>query len=148
MQRIQKLRKQLTKRVKMRLHLTAGPLKTVRINYSLPPPNRLQENALSQSILSGFLDNIARLKSPGSFGGPFTNRAYFSCNPEITEVFYINCSSFLFTLDFRKLPQFICLGSLVRKQRKEGSTVSYMTNVTYVDQSWLGVLAEGSPLLS
>lgn len=48
MQRIQKLRKQLTKLVKMRLHSTAGPLKTVGINYSLSPPNRLQENALSQ----------------------------------------------------------------------------------------------------
>lgn len=47
-QRIQKLRKQLTKLVKMRVHLTAGSFKTSRINYSLPPPSRLQENALSQ----------------------------------------------------------------------------------------------------
>jgi hypothetical protein len=101
-----------------------------------------------KSILSGFLDNVARLESPGSVGGPFKNRAYFSCNPAITEPIYIDRSSFLFTLDFRKLPQFVCFGSLVRKQRKDGSTVSCMTNVTYVDQSWLGVLAEGSPLLS
>lgn len=98
--------------------------------------------------MSGLLDNVARLEPPGSYGGSFTSRAYFSCNPAITEPIYIDRSSFLFTFDFRKLPQFVCFGSLVRKQRKDGSTVSCMTNLTYVDQTWLGVLAEGSPLLS
>ena len=46
------------------------------------------------------------------------------------------------------MPQFVCYGSLVRKPTKDGSTIACMTNVTCVDQTWLGILAEGSPLLT
>ncbi len=54
MQRIQKLRKQLGKLVKIRVHSAAAPSKTGGINYSLPPPNRLQENSLTQVRVSLF----------------------------------------------------------------------------------------------
>mmetsp|Transcript_23531 Transcript_23531/g.33759 ORF Transcript_23531/g.33759 Transcript_23531/m.33759 type:complete len:495 (+) Transcript_23531:234-1718(+) len=153
MQRIQKLRKQLAKLVKLRMPCAKGiAARTGGVMYNMPPPNRLQENILSQSVLSGFLDNVAQIAPPGSVTGDISfrlaNRAYYSCNPAIVEPIFIDHNSFLFTKDFRKLPQFVCYGSLVRKPTKDGSTISCMANVTCVDQTWLGILAEGSPLLS
>jgi hypothetical protein len=50
MQRIQKLRKQLAKLAKLRLGPCAKGVATTTggITYNMPPPNRLQENILSQ----------------------------------------------------------------------------------------------------
>lgn len=49
MQRIQKLRKQLAKLVKLRMPCAKGiAARTGGVMYNMPPPNRLQENILSQ----------------------------------------------------------------------------------------------------
>ena len=49
MQRIQKLRKQLAKLVKLRMPCAKGTAaRTGGVMYNMPPPNRLQENILSQ----------------------------------------------------------------------------------------------------
>ena len=101
--------------------------------------------------MAGLLDNVARLAPPGSVSGDLNlplRTAYLSCNPAITEPLFIDRKSFLFSKDFRKLPEFVCFGSLVRKPTKSGSTVACMTYVTCVDPSWLGILGEDSPLLS
>lgn len=101
--------------------------------------------------MSGFLDNVAKLAPPGYFtrdGYEIRNRtAYISCKESICEPLFIDCRSSLFSRDWRSLPELLCYGSLTRKTFSDSSTFFVMTNVTSLDPSSLGRVAQGSPLL-
>jgi len=57
-------------------------------------------------------------------------------------------NSVLFSRDSRRLPQWICYDSIVRKETKTGDTIAKMKNITPIDPSWLGVLAKGSRMVT
>lgn len=57
-------------------------------------------------------------------------------------------NSVLFSRDSRRLPDWICFDSIVRKEMKTGDTIATMKNITPVDPSWLGPLAKGSRMLT
>jgi ATP-dependent RNA helicase DHX37/DHR1 len=179
MERIQKLRQQLARLVKLRLgnivdvngggklsksikssnHSVA--IRTGGISLTMAPPTKLQENLLRQLVLSGLLDNVARLAPVGSLSGEYPlppRAAYISCNGAVTEPLWIDRHSFMYTRDFRRLSEYVCFDSLVRKVQKGRpgtsgnasmpTTVSFMTTVTPLSPAWLGVLAQDSPLLT
>lgn len=103
-------------------------------------------------IASGLLDNVARLAPMGYFNAensPFVRTAYASCKSELKEPLYIDTNSVLFSKDSRKLPEWVCFDSLIRKKTKDGfTTITTMRGVTSIDESWLSNIAEGSQLLS
>ena len=103
-----------------------------------------------QAITSGLLDNVARRLPPGTLLGDKTvapRAAYFSCRSTISQPLFIDQKFVLFKRDFRHLPEWVCYDSVVRKATKDGSTISTMRNVTPIDSSWLGKIAQGSQLL-
>lgn len=158
MQRIQKLRLQLAKMIKVRLgdvlekliddmKAESVALKTGGIIYDMPPPNNLEEKLLKQVILAGLLDNVARLTPPATMSTSHSNlnlrTAYKSCNPGIHEPLFLHRNSVLYTRDFRRLPEWVCYDSIVRKPSKDGSTtICTMQNVTPIDASWLPLLSD------
>lgn len=151
MQRIHKMRLHLAKLAKQRLGRAEGiAASTGKILATMSPPTKAQENLLKQAISSGLLDNVAR-RSPQSrlqTGGAQVSRsAYFSCRSAIQEPLYIDRKSVLYSRDPRQLPEWICYDTLIRKQTKDGSTISTMTNVTPIDPQWLGSLAMGCKIL-
>jgi len=149
MERIQKMRRHLAKLATTRLGSAEGVAATTGgILVSMPPPNKLQENLLAQTIAAGLLDNIARRSPPGAIldDGPRTR--YFSCSSKMTEPLFIDQSSVLYSRDSRQLPEWVCYDTSERKSTKDGSTIMVMKNVTPVDPEWLGALADGSNLLS
>jgi ATP-dependent RNA helicase DHX37/DHR1 len=151
MQRIHKMRLHLAKLAKQRLGRAEGiAASTGKILSTMSPPTKAQENLLKQAISSGLLDNVAR-RSPQSrlqTGGAQVSRsAYFSCRSAIQEPLYIDRKSVLYSRDPRQLPEWICYDTLIRKQTKDGSTISTMTNVTPIDPQWLGSLAMGCKIL-
>jgi len=150
-QRIQKLRRQLTKFVYSKLLLQES-------NMMIPPPNPTQEKLLLQSYVSGMLDNIARKAPPGTLtsSNTFNRRsAYISCMSSIQEPLYIDVNSVLYNTNYNKLPEWVCYENIVRKsiKRKDSNnitsniTIAVMKNVTIADTAWLGKMAKGSPLL-
>ncbi len=104
-----------------------------------------------QAIVSGLLDNVAR-RSPqarlGADGSAIPRSAFFSCKPSIVEPLFIDKNSVLYSRDPRQLPEWICYDSIVRKETKDGSTISTMRNITPIDPQWLGSLSLGCKLLS
>ena len=148
MERIQKMRRHLAKLAMTRLGSADGVAATTGgILVSMPPPNKLQESLLQQAVVSGLLDNVARLSPPGAtVDGPRTR--YFSCSSKMTEPLFIEQSSVLYSRDSRQLPEWVCYDTSERKATKDGSTITVMKNVTPVDPDWLGALADGSNLLS
>lgn len=178
MERIQKMRLHLARLAKTRLGNAEGvAAKTGGILNTMPPPNKLQENLLlqvsttidhheafiqssfsrtsslisAQAIASGLLDNVAMLAPPGSITSdhPFSLRsAYLGCSTTITEPLFMDRNSVSFSRDSRRLPQWVCFDSIVRKEIRTGDTVATMKNITPIDPSWLGSLAKGSRMLS
>ena len=152
MERIQKMRIHLARLAKFRLGNAEGvAAKTGGILSSLPPPTKLQERLLCQSIASGLLDHIAMLAPPGSIPGehPFSLRsAYLGCSMSLSEPLFIDRNSVLYCRDSRLLPRWVCYENLMRKTLKDGKVVAVMKNLTPIDPTWLGVLAKGSRLLS
>jgi ATP-dependent RNA helicase DHX37/DHR1 len=152
MNRIQKMRSHLAILAKNRLSTADGvATKTGGFSSKMSPPSKTDERLLVQSILSGFLDNVAILAPPGSISGdhPFSLRlAYLSCSSAIKQPLFLDRTSTVFTRDFRQLPQMICFDSLISKTAKDGTPVAVMKNITPVDSAWLGELATGSNLLS
>lgn len=57
-------------------------------------------------------------------------------------------NSVSYSRDSRRLPQWICFDSIVRKETKTGDTVANMKNITPIDPSWLGPLAIESRMIS
>lgn len=152
MERIQKMRCHLARLSKLRLGNVEGvAAKTGGFVSSMPPPNKLQERLLCQSIASGLLDRIAFLAPLGSIPGqhPFSLRsAYLSCSSILKEPLFMDRNSVVYSRDARLLPQWICFETIMRKTRADGTSVAIMKNITPIDVSWLGRLAEGSQLLS
>lgn len=150
MARIQKMRLHLAKLAKSRLSTSEGvAARTGGIVSSMRPPNKLQENLLCQAICSGLLDNVAMLAPPGSLSGdhPYGFRsAYISC--ALKEPLFMDQRSAVYTRDFRRLPQWICFDTLVRKVAKDGTPVVSIKNITPIDSRWLGPLSKGSRLLT
>lgn len=151
MQRIHKMRLHLAKLAKQRLGRAGGiAASTGKILATMPPPTKTQENLLMQAIASGLLDNVAR-RSPQSRlqsdGTHISRSAYFSCRSAIQEPLYIDRKSVLYSRDPRQLPEWVCYDTLIRKQTRDGSTISTMTNVTPIDPQWLGALSVGCQLL-
>ena len=149
--RIQKMRLHLAKLAKTRFSNVEGvAARTGGIVSSMIPPNKFQESLLCQAIASGLLDNVAMLAPPGSFSGehPFGFRsAYLSCSASMKEPLYLDSKSALYTRDWRRLPQWICYDTVIRKSTKDGLPVVTMSNITPIDPSWLGALTKGSHLL-
>lgn len=154
MLRIHKMRKHLARLVGARLSRCASTSTAARtggIISSMPPPNKLQERLLRQSIASGLLDHIAMLAPLGSIPGehPYSLRtAYIGCTSKVKEPLFMDRNSVIFSRDSRRLPQWVCFDSLVRKNLKDGIPTAVMKTITPIDASWLGSLASGSRLLS
>jgi ATP-dependent RNA helicase DHX37/DHR1 len=152
MERIQQMRRHLSHLAKSRLSNADGvAAKTGGYVCSMPPPNKVQEQLLCQSIASGLLDNVAMLAPLGSIPGqhPFSLRsAYLSCSSNIKEPLFIDTNSVVHSRDARRLPKWICYESLIRKTLKDGQTsIAIMKQITPIDPAWLGRLADGSRLL-
>lgn len=152
MQRIHKMRIHLAKLAKTRLGNAQGVAATQgKVLAAMRPPKPKEENLLRQAIASGFLDNVARRSPQGRLaadGNPVPRSAYFSCRAAITEPLFIDKKSVLYSRDPRQLPEWVCYDSVVRKNTRDGSTISTMKNVTPVDPQWLGALSVGCKLLS
>ena len=98
-----------------------------------------------QAIASGSIDNVARLSPNDSMSASATmynsRLAYQSCNTKIREPLFINSNSTLFSRDFRRLPEWVCYDTLIRKPTKTGGNICTMHNVTPIDPSWLAILS-------
>lgn len=149
MQRIAKMRLHLCKLAKTRLPAGGNSVATTTGKYinTMPPPKRLQECLLRQAIASGLLDNIARRALPGSMlPAEFTGvprSAYICANPRLKEPLFIDNRSSVHSAR----PEWVCFDSIVRKPRKDGTTVATMQRVTPVDPEWLAAVCAGSNLM-
>lgn len=152
LQRIQKTRIQLARLAQVRMSDVNGvAARNGGVNCSMPPPSKLQEKLLCQSVASGLLDNIAMLAPSGFVSGTnASNRgyAYLRCSTRTSDPVFLDQSSVIYSRNFRQLPKWICYESLARKTLKDGTVVGVVKNVTPVEPSWIGLLAQGSNLLS
>ena len=148
MQRIHQMISHLCKLVKMRLPNAKGiAVETGTYLTSMPPPKRAQESLLRQAIAAGLLDNVARRAPPGVLSSEFTGiprSAYMCGNISLREPLYIDNNSAVHS----KLPEWVCFDSVVRKKRKDGTTVVTMQRVTPIDPESLASLCHGSNLVS
>jgi len=151
MERIQKMRSHLARLCKTRLGSAEGvAASTGGVVCSMLPPNKLHERLLCQSIASGLLDNVAMLAPLGSIPGehPFSLRsAYLSSSSAVKEPLFMDNHSAVYSRDARKLPQWICFDTLMRKTSRDGTSRAVMKNITPIDPSWLGPLAKDSRML-
>ena len=135
-------------------------LTSARIIASLPPPTLADEVALSQLLVLGFCDHVAK-KVPVGVLQHGTRRqrltAYQSANPAVLDLLYIHPQSALYSSDpTAQLPEYIIYDNLVRNER--GDQV-YMATISVIDSAWLarllgpamdgegGLLCPASPLL-
>ncbi|KAL7542196.1 hypothetical protein ACHAXR_012458, partial [Thalassiosira sp. AJA248-18] len=148
MQRISKMRLHLSKLAKTRLPHAGGiAAETGKYLSSMPPPKRIQECLLRQSIASGLLDNVARRAPPGVLPQEFTGiprSAYICGNSKLKEPLFIDNKSTVHS----KRPEWVCFDSIVRKTKKDGTTVATMQRVTPIDAEWLATLCHGSNLMT
>jgi len=149
MQRIAKMRLHLCKLAKTRLPHGSNSIAATTGKYlpAMPPPKRLQECLLRQSIASGLLDNIARRAPPGAIlPTEFTGvprSAYICANSWLKEPLFIDNHSAVHSAR----PEWVCFDSIVRKTKKDGTTVATMQRVTPVDAEWLASVCVGSKLM-
>jgi ATP-dependent RNA helicase DHX37/DHR1 len=147
MQRINKMRMHLCKLAQMRLPNASGvAVETGTYLPSMPPPKRAQECLLRQVIASGLLDNVARRAPPGNLSPEFTGvprSAYMCGNISLREPLFLDNNSSVHS----KLPEWVCFDSVVRKKRKDGTTVVTMQRVTPIDVDFLATLCHGSNML-
>jgi ATP-dependent RNA helicase DHX37/DHR1 len=148
MQRIARMRLHLCKLAKARMAYADGiAAETGRYLPSMPPPARSQECLLRQAIASGLLDNVARRAPPGILPEEFAGiprSAYICANSSLKEPLFIDNNS---TMHSRR-PDWVCFDSVVRKTKKDGSTIATMQKVTPVDPEWLATLCHGSNLVT
>jgi len=148
MQRISKMRLHLCKVAKCRL-INAGGVAAESGKFlpAMPPPKRMQELLLRQAVASGLLDNIARRAPPGILPAEFSGMprsAYIRGNSTTKEPLFIDNNSTVHS----NHPEWICFDSIVRKKRKDGTTVATMQRITPIDPEWLAILCHGSSLLT
>jgi ATP-dependent RNA helicase DHX37/DHR1 len=113
----------------------------------MPPPTRIQECLLRQAIASGLLDNIARRAPPGVLAVEFSGiprSAYICGNSKLKEPLFIDNNSTMHS----KRPEWVCFDSIVRKTRKDGTTIAIMQKVTPIDAEWIATLCHGSSLMT
>lgn len=148
MQRIAKMRLHLCKLAQLRLQNAEGvAVETGAYLPSMPPPNRAQECLLRQVIASGLLDNVARRAPPGILSTEFTGiprSAYMCGNGSLREPLFLDNNSAVHS----KLPEWVCFDSVVRKKKRDGTTVLTMQRVTPIDAEFLASLCHGSNLLT
>jgi ATP-dependent RNA helicase DHX37/DHR1 len=148
MQRIAKMRLHLCKLAKTRLpHAGGVAAETGKYLPSMPPPKRIQEALIRQAIASGLLDNIARRAPPGVLPQEFTGiprSAYICGNSKLKEPLFIDNNSTVHS----KRPEWVCFDSIVRKTKKDGTTVATMQKVTPIDPEWIATLCHGSNLMT
>jgi len=148
MQRVAKMRLHLCKLAMTRLPQAGGiAAETGKYLSSMPPPKRIQECLLRQAIASGLLDNIARRAPPGVLPAEFTGvprSAYICANSKLKEPLFIDNKSTVHS----KRPEWICYDSIVRKTKKDGTTIATMQRVTPIDPDWLALLCHGSNLMT
>ena len=148
MQRIAKMRLHLCKLAQIRLPNAGGvAVESGTYSPSMPPPKRAQECLLRQAIASGLLDNVARRAPPGVLSPEFTGMprsAYMCGNISLREPLFIDNNSAVHS----KLPEWVCFDSVVRKKRKDGTTVVTMQRITPIDPEFLAALCHGSNLIS
>ena len=146
MNRIQKMRRHLAMIAKNRLGSVTGvAAKTGGYYFKMSPPNKVEEMFLTQSIVSGLLDHVALLATPGSISGDYPldlRSAYISSSPSINFPLFIDRDSFVYTRDYRQLPRWICYHSIIRKTAKDGTPFYIMKNVTPIDPTWLGEISK------
>ena len=147
MQRIAKMRLHLCKLARSRLPHAGGiAAETGKYLPSMPPPTRIQECLLRQAIASGLLDNIARRAPPGVLAVEFSGiprSAYICGNSKLKEPLFIDNNSTMHS----KRPEWVCFDSIVRKTRKDGTTIAIMQKVTPIDAEWIATLCHGSSLM-
>merc|ERR1719237_260173 len=158
MQRIHRMRlylAKLSKRMKLSSHSSNNTLSfsllTGDVLRSISPPDNPCNHLLLQAINTGFLDNIARRATSDMLihgTNVFPSRvAYFSCRSCINDPLFIHKESVLYSKDYHQLPEWICYSTIVRKLRANGTTISIMKNITPVNTSILGLIAESSRLI-
>ena len=111
------------------------------------PPTPEQETALRQLLLSGHLDQVARLAPVGTVAsGSRLQRqcAYLGCTAAMTEPLYLHPHSSLFSPNPERLPEFVTYQTIVRSAKG----LNYMTCATAIEPDWLPPLALHTPLLS
>jgi Helicase associated domain (HA2) len=152
MTRIQKMRSHLANLAKRRLGTASGvAASSGRFSHKMPPPNKLQETLLMQSIASGLLDHVALLATPGSLSGRFaldTRSAYIGCRSQTTEPLFLDRGSSIYSRDYRQLPRWVCYDSVIRKETKDGTPIKVMKCITPVDPHWLGDISKDTRLVS
>lgn len=151
MSRIHDMRLRLTRLLQSRLTHDCSRNQSQFKFCAIPPPNKLQERLVKQSIASGLLDNVATLAPVATFAAdhPLNLRtAYLGATSDAQEPLFLDRNSVLYSKDSRQLPQWVCYDTLVRKtHKKTGQTIVTMKGVTAIDPTWLGTLSKGSRLL-
>jgi ATP-dependent RNA helicase DHX37/DHR1 len=153
MSRIQKMRANLASIAKNRLGTVTDSVasRTGGFSCKMPPPNKLQERLLIQSIASGLLDHVAILATPGSISGDYPldlRSAYISCSGSIKDPLFMDRSSLVYNRDYRQLPRWVCYDSILRKVAKDGTPIAVMKRITPIDPTWLGEISKETRLLS
>ncbi|KAL3823873.1 hypothetical protein ACHAXA_005455 [Cyclostephanos tholiformis] len=148
MQRIAKMRQHLCKLAKSRLPHAGGiAAETGKYLSSMPPPTRTQMCLLRQVIASGLLDNIARRAPPGlltmEFSG-ISRSAYICGNSLMKEPLFIDNNSTVHLLR----PEWVCFDSIVRKTKKDGTSIATMQKVTPIDVEWIASVCHGSNMIT
>lgn len=148
MQRIAKMRLHLCKLAKARLpHAGGVAAETGKYLPVMSPPKRIQECLLRQAIASGLLDNIARRAPPGLLPAEFSGiprSAYICGNASLKEPLFIDNNSMMHS----KQPEWVCFDSIVRKTKKDGTTIATMQKVTPIDAEWIAGVCHGSNLMT
>lgn len=152
MSRIQRTRMHLASLARKRMGTAKGIAATSgSFSHKMPPPNKLQERLLMQSIASGLLDRVAFLAPPGSIPGQYPvdiRSAYIGSRSTPKEPLFVDRGSSVYSKDYRQLPRWVCYESLIRKITKEGSFISVMKNVTPVDPQWLGEISRDTRMVT
>ena len=102
---------------------------------------------MRQAIASGLLDNIARRAPPGLLPAEFSGiprSAYICGNSLLKEPLFIDNNSTMHS----KRPEWVCFDSIVRKTKKDGTTVATMQKVTPIDAEWIAGVCQGSNLIT
>lgn len=148
MQRIAKMRLHLCKLAKNRLpHARGVAAETGTYLPSMSPPKRIHECLLRQAIASGLLDNIARRAPPGLLPAEFSDiprSAYICGNSSLKEPLFIDNNSIMHSMR----PEWVCFDSIVRKTKKDGTTIATMQKVTPIDADWIAGICHGSNLMT
>lgn len=148
MQRIAKMRLHLCKLAKTRLPHAGGiAAETGKYLSSMPPPTRTQECLLRQAIASGLLDNIARRAPPGVLPMEFSGiprSAYICGTSMLKEPLFIDNNSTVHS----SRPEWVCFDSIVRKAKKDGTSIATMQKVTPIDVEWIASVCHGSRMIT